>query len=295
MSALRVGDARIDSVLETEVPYRFPAEMFPGADDTLVDAHRAWMEPRYLDPDSGKMVFAFRSFVVRIKGLTILVDTCVGNEKNRPHRANWHKQNWPWLTNLRACGVTPEEIDLVMCTHLHVDHIGWNTKLRDGRWVPTFPNAKYLFHKTEYAFWEKEYPKQAWIEDAFVDSVLPVVDAGQAVMVDSGHEIADGIWIEPSPGHTPGHSSLCLERAGGSAVFCGDMMHHPLQIPEPQLASIFCTDAAQSTATRRDFIDRHCDTDTVVLPAHFPGAGTGGGHIVGRMHGDKAGFRPVGH
>lgn len=293
MPSLTIGDARIDGVLEFEGPYRFPDEMFPDADRDLVEAHRSWMEPRFLDPATGQMVFAFRSFLIRTERLTILVDTCVGNDKNRPHREVWHRQDWPWMTNLRGLGVAPEEIDLVMCTHLHVDHVGWNTRLLDGRWVPTFPNAKYLFHRTEYDYWESEYRRQAWIEDAFVDSVLPVVHSGQAVMVAADHEIDSGIRVEPSPGHTPGHVSLNLERGGARAVFCGDMMHSPLQVPEPQLASIFCADAEMSRATRADFIDRHADTDTVVLAAHFPGVGTGGGHIVGGLHGGKPGFRPL--
>lgn len=293
MSTLRIGDARIDSVMEFEGPYRFPNEMYPDADAGLVDEHRPWLEPRYLDPASGQLIFAFRSFLIRTDRLTILVDGCVGNHKNRPERPVWHQQNWPWMDNLRAQGVAPEEIDLVMCTHLHVDHIGWNTKLEDGRWVPTFPNAKYLFHEKEYAFWEEEYPKQAWIKDAFADSVLPVVDAGLAEMVSGDHEIDRGIWLEPSPGHTPGHVSMNLERDGARGVFCGDLMHTPLQIPEAQLSTIFCTDPELSRATRTAFVDRHADTDTIILPAHFPGSGTGGGHIVGCMHGDKAGFRPL--
>ena len=291
---LLIGEARVDSVLEFEGPYRYPQEMYPGADDTLVDRHRGWLEPRYLDPATGQLVFSFRSFLIRSGGLTILVDTCVGNDKNRPHRDVWHRRKFPWMDNLNALGVMPEEIDVVMCTHLHVDHVGWNTRLENGRWMPTFPNASYLFHVKEYDFWEAEYRNQEWLRDAFEDSVLPVISAGQATMVKGDHEIGAGIWIEPSPGHTPGHVSLNVRQGDAHGVFCGDMMHHPIQVPEPALYSIFCHDPVQSCSTRESFIDRHADTPTVVLPAHFPGPGTGGGRIVGGLHDGRAGFVPTG-
>lgn len=290
---LQIGDIRVDSVEEFEGPYRDPLEMYPDADATLLDAHRHWMAPRFLDPATGLLVFSFRSFLIRTGRLNILVDTCVGNDKHRPHRDVWHQQNFPWMDNLHAHGISPDEIDIVMCTHLHVDHVGWNTQLRDGSWVPTFPNANYLFHEQEYAFWEAEHQKQEWITDAFEDSVLPVVSAGQATMVKADHEVDNGIWIEPSPGHTPGHVSLNVRQGDSHGVFCGDMMHHPLQIPESQLYSIFCEDPVQSVATREAFIDRHADTDTMILAAHFPGPDTGAGHIVGGMHGDRPGFRPI--
>lgn len=291
--ALQIGDIRVDSVLEYEGLYRTPEELYPAATPDLVDSHRGWMEPFYMDSASGRMIIAFRSFLIRTGGLTILVDGCVGNDKNRPLRPEWHHKTFPWMDNLRAHGVAPEEVDYVMCTHLHVDHVGWNTKLENGRWVPTFPNAKYLFHETEYAFWEAEHAGQDWIRDAFEDSVLPVVSAGQVEMVKADHQIADGIVLEPSPGHTPGHVSLNVAQGNARGVFCGDMMHHPIQVSEPQLYSVFCSDQQQSCATRADFVDRHADTDTLVLPAHFRGKDTGGGHIVGNMHDGKPGFRTV--
>jgi len=168
---------------------------------------------------------------------------------------------------------------MVMCTHLHTDHVGWNTQLVDGRWVPTFPNANYLFHKIEYDYWEKEHQNQAWARDAFIDSVLPVIEAGQATMVNGDHEIDTGLWLEHTPGHTPGAVCLHLEHGGDHGIFCGDMMHHPLQVPEAQWSSMFCEDPVLSRETRTAFVDRHAETDTMILPAHF--GDVGGGHIIG--------------
>jgi glyoxylase-like metal-dependent hydrolase (beta-lactamase superfamily II) len=289
MTSLRVGDVSVDSVLEWAGPYRDPLEMFPDATQAGVDCHRDWLEPHSLDPATGQMILAFRSYLLRTERLTILVDTCVGNDKNRPLRPNWHRQNWPWMHNLTALGVSPEDIDIVMCTHLHTDHVGWNTRREDGRWVPTFPNAKYLFHEKEFAYWEAEHRNQDWLKDAFIDSVLPVVDAGRAVMVSGDYEIDTGLQLEPAPGHTPGAVCLNLTDGSRSGVFCGDMMHHPLQVPESQWSTIFCTDPELARQTRTAFIDRYAETDTLVFPAQF--VGSGGGHIVGGGAGGKPLFR----
>ena len=287
MTDFQIGDAAVDGVLEWAGIYRDPLEMYPDATQEAVDAHRDWLVPHSLDPETGRLIMAFRSYLIRTPRLTILVDTCVGNDKERPLRPNWHRQNWPWLDNLRAHGVTPEDIDVVMCTHLHTDHVGWNTRLDDGRWVPTFPNAKYLFHSKEFDYWEEEYRRQEWIKDAFIDSVLPVVEAGKAVMVAGDHEIDSGLWLEGTPGHTPGAVCLNMQNSGGHAVFCGDLMHHPLQVPESQWSTIFCTDPDLSRETRMAFVDRFAETDSLILPAHF--ANKGGGRIVGT--GDRPIFR----
>lgn len=284
---IRIGSAAVDGVLEWAGSYRDPLEMYPDATREAVERHRGWLEPDSLDPESGALVMAFQSYLLRTDRLTILIDTCVGNDKNRPLRPNWHRRNWPWMDNLRACGVTPEEIDVVLCTHLHTDHVGWNTRLEDGRWTPTFPNARYLFHEKEYAYWQREYRNQEWLRDAFEDSVLPVVEAGRAVMVAGDHEIDHGLFLEPAPGHTPGAVCLHLKDGGEHGVFCGDLMHHPLQVPEAQWSSIFCTDPELSRQTRMAFVDRFAETDSMVLPAHF----IGGGRIVGGGPDDKPTFR----
>ena len=275
MRTKRLGDIEISAIHEFAGPYRDPLEMFPDATAELVDHHRSWLEPGCIDPETGKLILAFQSFLVRTPRHTILVDGCVGDDKNRPERPNWHRKKWPWMANLHAAGVTPDEIDIVMCTHLHVDHVGWNTKLEDGKWVPTFPNASYLFGKTEFDYWEARYKDQSWIRDAFEDSVLPVVEAGKATLVASDHEIDAGLRLQPIPGHTPGHVALDAESGGHRAIMCGDLFHHALQIPEPRLNSIFCEDPALSAKTRTEFVERHVDTDTLILPAHFPGETAG--------------------
>ena len=292
MTTLKIGDVTIGGVLEWQGVYRDPLELYPDATKDAVDAHRGWLEPHSIDPQTGNVIMAFRSYVVRTERLTILIDACVGNDKERPVRPSWHRQKWPWMDNLRAQGVSPEDIDIVMCTHLHTDHVGWNTQLLDGRWVPTFPNANYLFHKIEYDYWEKEHQTQDWARDAFIDSVLPVVHAGQATMVNGDHEIDTGLWLEHTPGHTPGAVCLHLEHGGDHGIFCGDLMHHPLQVPESQWSSIFCEDPVLSRKTRSAFVDRHAETDTMILPAHF--AGVGGGHIIGGGPDGKAMFKFAG-
>jgi glyoxylase-like metal-dependent hydrolase (beta-lactamase superfamily II) len=183
------------------------------------------------------------------------------------------------LDDLHAAGVAPERVDVVVCTHLHVDHVGWNTRLVGGRWVPTFPNATYLFTGEEWEYWRHE--KDACI----ADSVEPVVAAGQARLVDSDHAIDPWLRFEPSPGHTPGHVCLRLSTGAGEAVFAGDLMHRTVQVAEPQWSSRFCYDPKRAAATRRAFVERHADTGTLILPAHFPRAGyivreDGGHHFV---------------
>ena len=275
MKKRQCGLFEIQAVEEWSGLYRNPLEMYPDATPEIVDRHRDWLVPEALDSETGQMLFAFQSYLVRTGRYTILIDTCVGEDKERPNRPNWHRQKWPWLDNLKAAGVTPEEIDFVMCTHLHVDHVGWNTKLQNGRWKPTFPNACYLFGETEFRHWEREAQDLDFMREVFADSVLPVMDSGKATLIDADYQIDDGLTIELTPGHTPGHICLHANSLGQHAVFSGDLMHHPLQVPEPQLSSIFCSDAAQSRATRSAFVDRYTGTDSVILPAHFPGRSAG--------------------
>ena len=275
MKPRRCGDIGIWAVGEWTGPYRDPLEMYPDATPEIVARHRHWLEPDCIVPETGMLIFAFQSYLVRTGRATILIDTCVGEDKERPDRPNWHRQKWPWLANLKAAGATPEEIDFVFCTHLHVDHVGWNTRLEDGRWVPTFPNATYLFGEVEYRHWEVASREVDFMRQVFADSVLPVVEAGRATMVDKDFEIDTGLTIEPTPGHTPGHNCLNVAQGGETAVFCGDLMHHALQVPEPQLSTIFCSDPGESLRTRTAFVERYTDTDTVILPAHFPGASAG--------------------
>ena len=275
MKKRQCGSIEIQAVEEWSGLYRDPLEMYPDATPEIVARHRDWLVPEAMDAETGRMLFAFQSYLLRTGCTTILIDTCVGEDKDRPGRPDWHRKKWPWLDNLKAAEIAPEEVDFVMCTHLHVDHVGWNTKLEDGRWVPTFPNASYLFGEIEYRHWEAEYKNLDFMREVFADSVLPIMEAGKATLIGADYEIDTGLTIEPSPGHTPGHISLNVNSGGQHAVFSGDLMHHPLQVPEPQLSSMFCSDAEQSRRTRTAFVERYADSDTVILPAHFPGRSAG--------------------
>ena len=164
-------------------------------------------------------------------------------------------------------------------THLHVDHVGWNTRLVDGRWIPTFPRARYLFVRREWDFWREEYRRPEFRDDPYYeDSLLPVLDAGLVDFVDADCVLDDGVWLEPTHGHTPGHVCVRVRGGGREAVMSGDLMHTAVQCAEPDWSSCFCVDAEASRRTRRAFLERHADTDTLVLPAHFPTPG--GGRVV---------------
>ena len=271
-----IGEVRIDRVVEFQQPLTPPATLLPEVTEEILARHREWLEPALLDPETGMLVISFHSFVIRTPRSLILVDTCSGNDRERPGKVRYHRKSWPYIENLANAGVTPEAVDYVLCTHLHVDHVGWNTQLLDGRWVPTFPNARYLFDREEWEFWQAEYETERFVDDPFYeDSILPVIEAGQVDFVSGDHEIDPWVRLEPSRGHTPGHVCVRIRDGGAEAVMTGDMMHHALQCAEPALSSCFCVDPEQSHLTRRIFLERHADGGVLVLPAHFP-APTGG-------------------
>lgn len=276
MQRWQLGEVEVTRVIEFEAPLLDAAILFPDADADTLERHRSWLEPRLLDPITGLLILAFHTYAIRTPHHLILVDTCGGNDKERPQKPRYHKNNWPFLENLAAAGIALEDVDVVLCTHLHVDHVGWNTRLIDRRWVPTFPSAKYLFSKREWEFWEAEYRTEAFTDDPYYeDSLLPVIEAGQSVMVEDDHVIDDWVRLIPTPGHTPGHVSVQVGKTGPDAVMSGDLMHHPLQCAEPDLNSCFCVDPAQSAATRRAFLQTHAETQALVMPAHFPTPGAG--------------------
>ena len=263
-----VGDFRVDRILEQELPGFEPFEFLPTLTEEILEANRSWLEPLSLDPVTGKFIFAMQSYLVRTGRHTILIDSCIGNHKPRPVFPNWNmKDDTTYMTTLAAAGVGVEDIDFVMCTHLHPDHVGWNTRLEDGRWVPTFPNARYVFSGKELAYYserhaETEIPHMA-------DSVLPVVEAGQALQVESDHDFENGVVLEPTPGHTVDHFAVHLTSAGSEAVMCGDLIHTPLQCRHPHLVARPDIDREQALTTRRAFMERYCETDTLICTAHF--------------------------
>ncbi len=264
-------------IVESEEPDFDVFFLLPDANEESLAPHRGWLEPRFLDPASNRLVMAMQSYLLRTRHHTVLVDACVGNDKERRFHPPWaHRRSTRWLDNLAAAGLAPENIDFVMCTHLHADHVGWNTRLAGGRWVPTFPNARYVFARTEYEHWiALNKGGKKYSDGCIDDSVLPVVEAGQAEIVADDYEFDDEIRFAPTPGHTPGHVAIELESQGARAVLSGDVCHTPLQCREPGWSAIGCSDRAQSAATRRAFLERHVDTDTLVMTAHFPAPSVG--------------------
>jgi len=273
---IELGAIRIERVVEWTGPTR-PTWLLPDATKEAVAAHRDWLAPHFLD-ERGRFLMSIHAFLVRAPGLVVLVDTCVGNDKPRQN-PTWSMMQTAFLADLAAVGVTPEAVDVVLCTHLHVDHVGWNTRRVDGRWVPTFPRARYLFARQEWAHWSSVL--EAETPTIMADSVRPVIDAGQAELVEMTHRISPELALEPTPGHTPGHVSLSIRAGGREAVITGDLMHHPVQCAEPW-ASSFDTDAEAARATRRAFCARSADSGRLVLGTHF--ASPTAGRIV--AHGD---------
>ncbi|MFP6742528.1 MAG: MBL fold metallo-hydrolase [Alphaproteobacteria bacterium] len=273
MAQRQLGDITIDRVLELEAPLVAPLEIFDEAVPEAVAPHRHWLEPKALDPVTGRLILPVQSYLVRTRHHTILIDTCVGCRKSSDFVPEWvDRRDETWLRNLEATGVGPGDIDYVFCTHLHLDHCGWNTQLIDGRWVPTFPNAKYIFARDEYAACESED------DGVFRENVLPVMEAKQAVLVDTDYALDDQVWLVPTPGHTPGHVAVNLTSQGQTAVMCGDLIHTPLQLAHPDWSPNFDSDGARAAETRKSFLDMHCETDTLILTAHFPSPSVG--HIV---------------
>jgi glyoxylase-like metal-dependent hydrolase (beta-lactamase superfamily II) len=265
MEKLRLGDFEIDSVLETGIDLD-PVTSFPDATPAALAPHRHWLEPQFMTPE-GHFKMAIQSHVIRTAHHLIVVDTCFGNDKDRAGGYG-HMLNNPFLERLKQAGVPPEAVDFVFCTHLHTDHVGWNTRLKDGRWVPTFPNAKYLFGREDWSYF-KDITPQDYGYDSIQDSVRPVVDAKQAVFVGGGFEIESGIVVTPSPGHTPGHASLALNSRGQQAMMVGDLLHHPVQCAEPSWELRLTLDPATCQASRRQCLEQLSESNGYLVAAHF--------------------------
>ena len=272
MERLSFGDVTIDCLVELQGLGYEPSFFFPDATIEAFEGELDWLAPHFWDVEAKTYIRCIQSFVVRTGRHTVLVDSCVGDGKPRPSTPAWDRLNSTWLDRLRALGVQPEEVDYVLCTHLHADHIGWNTRLENGRWVPTFPNAKYVFHKDEYRYWETGGSRMEGpgTEDGcFEDSVLPVMAAGQVELVDNDFAIDDRFTLDPTPGHSPGHVCIDVRAAGHHAVLAGDVVHHPIQGAYPEWNSRFCVEPALARATRQNFVARYADTESLILPAHF--------------------------
>ena len=275
-TSFKVGNLTIHRVVEQEGPFFDPLTFFPSLTKEVLAENSGWMkEGGFLDKD-GQLVLCIQSYVVQTPHHNILIDSCVGNHKERPTRPFWHMMNTDhFQKNLTATGLTVNDIDYVMCTHLHVDHVGWNTKLENGRWVPTFPKAKYVFAERELAHWtkmEKEDPgSHQWI----TDSVLPIVAARREEVVKSDHQMSDIVKLIPTPGHTIDHYSVHVGKPGADAVITGDMIHSPLQARYPELGMRADYNSPQAGESRRKLFGCFCDTSTLMCTAHFPSPSAG--------------------
>lgn len=262
----RIGEVTVTRILELEATggTRF---ILP---DATPEACReiAWLQPHFAD-EAGRLRMSVQALVVETPSRRIIVDTCIGNDKQRDIPA-WSNLQTSFLQDLEAAGFPPDSIDVVLCTHLHVDHVGWNTRLVAGRWVPTFPRARYLIGRKEFEFWQGE---EAGVTDPqrspFHDSVKPVFDAGLVDLVETDHQVCPEVSLEPTLGHTPGHVSVRIRSGGEEALITGDFTHHPCQLARPDWASAADFDKAASTATRRRVFAALEASPVLVIGTHF--------------------------
>lgn len=275
---ITLGDITIHRVVEQQGAF-FPAlEFFPALPPELLEQNKAWLQPNYID-EAGNVILCVQSYIVRTPHHNILIDTCVGNHKARPTRPAWHMRTSDrYERNLAATGLCAGDIDYVMCTHLHADHVGWNTRLDNGRWVPTFPKARYLFSDRELAFWSDKEKADPAAHPWITDSVLPIVAANRSEVVKSNHELNELVRLVPTPGHTIDHFSVHVGGTAGTgqdALIAGDMIHSPLQARYPDLGMRADYDQAEAGRSRRRVLERFCESSTLLCTVHFPSPSVG--------------------
>lgn len=270
MHTLTLGDVSISRIVEIGRSSFPTAQMLPESDAGRIASHHRWIKPHFFDEVTGDLGSRIQTWIVRTPRHTVVVDTGIGNDKDRGDNALWNRRRGGLLDDLAAAGVTPEQVDLVLCTHLHVDHVGWNTRLAEGRWLPTFPNARYLIGRAEFDYWKaEEDAREDHSRSPFHDSVAPVFEAGLVDLVETDHRVCDEVSLEPTLGHTPGHVSIRLRSKGQEALITGDFTHHPCQLAHPEWASSADYDAVASTATRKRMYGALAGAQTLVIGTHF--------------------------
>lgn len=270
-----VGDVHIVCVVETQATVTL-AEVIPAATPAALAPHYSWLKPHFID-DDGNCPLAIQAFLIEAGGQRIVVDTCLGEHGNQGFEqlAITHGN---FLERIAAEGFAREDVDIVLCTHLHFDHVGWNT-MRDGdRLVPTFPNARYLFARSEWEHWRAA--EGSPFVPTYAETVEVVMEAGLVDLVDTDHRINGEVRLEPTAGHTPGHVSVCIDSRAERAFITGDMTHHPVQWAEPSWASGADSDGDAAAATRRRIGARYAGSDVLVLGTHYPAPTAG--HLVER-------------
>jgi glyoxylase-like metal-dependent hydrolase (beta-lactamase superfamily II) len=282
----KIGDVTISRVVEMEIPIPYNPDA-PFLREAKPDVLKSipWLKPHFIT-DDGAMKMPFQAFLVEAPGFKLVVDTCVGNDKPRKE-LGMQALHTSFLEDVERAGFDRHSVDSVVCTHLHIDHVGWNTMLKDDKWVPTFPNARYLIGRKEFDHWHDF--DDADQQQIMADSVTPIFDAGLADMVEMDHAISPEVRLVPTAGHTPGHVSVLIESRGESAIITGDMMHHPCQIAHPDWSPDFDTDKKAAAATRRAMLKDWADQPILVIGTHF--SAPTAGHVV--KDGDTYRFDPV--
>lgn len=263
MNSWQVGNVKITRVVEMEMAggTRF---ILPDATPEAVLPIK-WLAPHFMT-EAGKLIMSIHALIIETGDRKIIVDTCIGNDKERKI-PSWSHLQTTFLSDLEAAGYPPKDIDTVLCTHMHVDHVGWNTMLKDGKWMPTFQNARYLFGETEWQHWQME--SQDEFGDVLADSVKPIIDAGLADFVNVDHQICEEVSLVSTPGHTPGHVSVHIASDGEEALITGDFLHHPCQMARLDWSCSADHDKEKAKATRIDMLDRMSKSDTLVIGTHF--------------------------
>jgi glyoxylase-like metal-dependent hydrolase (beta-lactamase superfamily II) len=263
----QIGDVEVVRLVEVN-NWEDPMTMLlPEGTPEFVQQYR-WLQPHFATAN-GRMLISFQCFVLRSRDKRVMIDTCIGADRQREFPVFCNLKT-TFLEDLTFAGYPPDTINTVLCTHLHFDHVGWNTHLVNGRWVPTFPKARYLFGAKEWDHWQHLRRTGGYHSfEHLADSIDPILEAGLADLVGPEHRITDEVWLEPTPGHTPGHVSVRISSRGKEAVITGDMMHHPIQLAVPDLQANFDMDKAQGARTRRAFVERYQERKALIIGSHF--------------------------
>ena len=263
----RIGEVEVARIVEVNA-FEDNISMLLKDETAEYVRRQTWLQPHFATPE-GLMIISFQAFVLRSRGKSVMIDTCIGADRKREYDVFCNLQT-TFLEDLALAGFPSASIDAVLCTHLHFDHVGWNTRLVDGRWVPTFPQARYLFGKQEFDHWTKLRETGGYHNvEHLHDSIDPVIEAGLVEFITPDYQVTDEVSLFPTPGHTPGHVSVLIRSGGQQAVITGDMMHHPIQLIDPMRYGNFDMDQAQGARTRQAFVDRFGDSDVMIIGSHF--------------------------
>lgn len=273
----RIGNVTVTRIVDIEILGGHPDVIFQGLDPEQV-RKIGWLQPHFADA-FGMLHSSIHSFLIESEGKRILVDTCVGNDKTR-HLPLFNNREGTFLSQLTEAGFPAKSIDTVLCTHLHVDHVGWNTRKVNNRWIPTFPNARYLFGRIEWEYWHQKFlsgetantepAKILDVTNVMTDSVLPIIEADLHTLVEVDHHLTREVSLMSTPGHTPGHVSVSIHSNGMEAIITGDIFHHPIEIEDPDLLCHFDVDPKAAERTRKKFLSSQSGRNVLILGTHFP-------------------------